>query len=62
MIILRQKAFTRAEREALKQLYKVTNGFRQFPGGITSLEDAQALKKLAIKLNEGKVGIKYRRN
>jgi hypothetical protein len=56
MIILRQKAFTRAEREALKQLYKVTNGFRQFPGGVTSLEDARALKKLAIKLNEGKVG------
>lgn len=53
MIILRQKAFTRAEREALKQLYKVTSGFRRLPNGITSLEDAKASKGLAIKLNEG---------
>jgi len=56
MIILRQKAFTRTEREALKQLYKVTGGFRRFPGGVTNLEDARALKELAIKINEGKVG------
>ena len=56
MIILRQKTFTRAEKEAIKQLYKVTGGFRKFPGGVTSLEDAEALKELAIKMNEGKVG------
>lgn len=53
MIILRQKAFTRAEREALKQLYLVSRGIRRFPGGVTNLEDAKALKELAIKLNEG---------
>lgn len=53
MIILRQKAFTRAEREALRQLYLVSRGIRRLPGGVTNLEDAKALKELAIKLNEG---------
>lgn len=54
MIILRQKIFTRAEREAIKQLYKVTKGYRRFPGGVSkNLEDAKALKMLAIELNKG---------
>ena len=42
-----------AEKEAIKQLYRVTGGFRRLPNGITNLDDAKALKGLAIKLNEG---------
>ena len=54
MIILRQKTFTRAEREAINQLYKVTKGYRRFPGGVSkNVEDAKSLKKLAIELNKG---------
>ena len=54
MIILRKKAFTRAESEAINQLYKVTKGYRRFPGGVSkNVEDAKSLKMLAIELNKG---------
>ena len=53
MIILRQKAFTRAEKEAIKQIWRKTNGLRQLPNGITNVEDAKALKDLSNKLNKG---------
>lgn len=47
MILLRDKNFTRAEKEMLKQAYRVTGGFRRLPGkGITSVEDAEALARL----------------
>jgi hypothetical protein len=54
MIVLRQKAFNRAEKEALKQIYRKTGGLRNLPNGVTNLEDAKALKDLAIQLNSGK--------
>ena len=50
MVILRQKAFNRAEKEALKQIYRKTGGLRNLPNGVTNLEDAKALKDLAIQL------------
>lgn len=53
MIILRQKIFTRAEKEALRQIYRKTGGLRNLPNGVTNLEDAKALKDLAIQLNSG---------
>ena len=57
MKILRQKVFTRAEREALRQIYRKTGGLRNLPNGVTSLEDAKALKNLAIQLNRGTTSV-----
>ena len=53
MIILRQKIFTRAEREAIKQIWRKTNGLKRLPNGITNVEDARALKDLSARLNKG---------
>jgi hypothetical protein len=54
----RQKAFNRAEKEALKQIYRKTGGLRNLPNGVTNLEDARALKDLAIQLNSGSKTVK----
>ena len=53
MIVLRQKAFNRAEKEAIRQIWRKTNGLKQLPNGITSVEDAKALKHLSAQLNKG---------
>lgn len=53
MIILRDKNFTRAEKEAIRQIYRKTGGLRYLPNGVTNLKDAKALKDLAIQLNSG---------
>jgi len=55
MIIIRQKLFTKAEREALTQIYRKTRGLRNLPNGVTSYKDARALKDLAIRLNNGEI-------
>lgn len=52
MKILRQKVFTRAEREALRQIYRKTGGLRNLPNGVTSLEDAKALKKIGYSVKQ----------
>ena len=46
-LYLGQKIFTRADNKIIKQLYRVTNGFKSMPNGVTSLEDAKALKDLS---------------
>lgn len=48
---IKSKLFTRAEKELIKQIWRKTNGLRGLPKGITSLEDARALKKLSKQLN-----------
>jgi hypothetical protein len=48
-----QKNFTRGEKEAIKQIWKRTNGLRSLPNGITNIEDAKALKDLSNRLNKG---------
>lgn len=58
MIILRQKAFTRADNRIIKQLYRVTKGFKSMPNGVTNLEDAKALEDLSKWLSTKNSGTK----
>lgn len=50
MIILRQKEFTRAEKEAMFQLMRLTKGFKSLPKELNSVENAKRFKKFSNRL------------
>lgn len=52
MIILRQKEFTRAEKEAMFQLMRLTKGFKSLPKELNSVENAKRFKKFSNRLAE----------
>jgi hypothetical protein len=50
MIILRQKQYTRAEKEAMFQLMRLTKGFKSLPKELNSVENAKRFKKFSNRL------------
>jgi len=52
MIVLRQKEYTRAEKEAMFQLMRLTKGFKSLPESLNTVENATRFKKFSNRLAE----------